>query len=194
VALGRIIDPATLTALSGHFYPAILLYADWPSGAARFHSGLADMTWDGHTWQPVGPFGQIDVPAEADGLAGGAATLEWLGDVASIVEMLEDNPQGRAVQMWLAAVTEPRGSVLIGEPVEWHFGYFDDQNVPMEKAGDSVQPRLVFGIASGVPGRAGASFAHSAEDHERQHPGDTLLRHVINAGRRARNPMPWPEL
>jgi hypothetical protein len=193
MALTRGVDPTTLAAVAGHFCPALLANVDWPGGELLMHTGLMPLIWDSREWVAVGNMGRLDLPAEDGGLSSGGAALTWVDTVENMAEMLGVNIRGRLVKVWSAVVTQPRGNVLVGEPYRLYTGYFDRRGFPSRRENDSVQYELSFGLADGVPGRSGAGFKHSAEDQAARFPGCTAGRHLIHAGKSARNPPTWPE-
>ncbi|XAI95611.1 hypothetical protein [Nostoc phage Nsp-JY21] len=190
----RAIHTDTLAALAGHFCPALLVEVDWPDGVVRMHSGFQPLTWGGHEWLPVGNFGRIDMPEEADGLPQGGATMTWIDDIERTQELLGmpfDTLRGRLVRVWFAVVTAPRGNVLVGAPVPLYTGYFDGRDFALRKSGDSLMSEMTLTLADGVPARTGTRVAHTAEDQGAKYPGDTAGRHLVIAQRTASNPQTW---
>ena len=63
--VSRGLTPAQVAQFGGVFHPVVLVWIDWPSGAVRAHSGRGPISWGGYTWDGVGGFGEVSVPAEA---------------------------------------------------------------------------------------------------------------------------------
>lgn len=192
--MSRSVHADTLAALAGHFCPALLVEVDWPDGVVRMHSGFQVMIWGGHDWQPVGNFGRVDMPQEAGGLPAGGATMTWVDTVERTEELLGipfADLRGRLVKIWVAAVTVPRGAVIIGAPISLYTGYFDARTFSLSRAGDELQRTLQFSLADGVPARTGMRAVHSPEDQAAKFPGDTGFRHTIVNLRKASNPDVW---
>lgn len=190
----RFVHADTLTELAGHFCPAMLVEVDWSDGVLRMHSGFETLSWGGHDWLPVGNFGSVEMPAEADGLPQGGAFLTWIDTVERTQELLGipfGDLRGRLVQIRFAVVTQPRGNVLIGTPIPIYTGYFDARTFSLSKAGDEMMTQMRMALADGVPARIGTRAVHSAEDQAAKYPGDTAGRHLTIALRTASNPQQW---
>ncbi|MEM1361946.1 MAG: hypothetical protein AAGF94_09560 [Pseudomonadota bacterium] len=69
ISFDRIVDAGLLAELSKPvFYPAALVYVDWPSDPVRAHSGIGTISLAGQDWFGVGDLAGIQAPVEIIGL------------------------------------------------------------------------------------------------------------------------------
>lgn len=195
MAMIRDIHPDTYAALQvDGFHPILMVHVDWPDQAVRAHTGLGDILWNGETWVGVGPFGGIDIPAEASGTAVPAeARLSIVGTVENILAELDLPVRNRDVDIYVALATEPQGNVLIGAPVELLIGYADSNEMDYRADGEGAAPAFFLGVNSGPSVRMVLSAAHSNEDQQLAHVGDELFRHTALSELDRVNPPSWPE-
>lgn len=200
MALMRGCSPDLLSALSGHFHPAVLIEAEWHDGVHRVHSGRGEMTWDGETWLGVGiavsaGANLVDFagPAEAEGMTAEGGMLRVAATLETVLSEKGKLIRNRPVHVWFGVTTEAAGDTLETDPVLLFTGYFDERRFPLARQGEDFSHDLTLGLGLGPAPRAQASVVHSAEDQERAYPGDTAGRHLINAEKHRVNPPVWPE-
>ncbi|WP_158963904.1 hypothetical protein [Chachezhania sediminis] len=179
--LTRGIDPVLLTAISNPagFYPAVLISSVWPDGTAWVHSGDGDLPWNGEIWSGIAPIAEAAVPGERSGLVPGEGTLTVRGTFEAVLSYADPAARNGLVQMYVAATTEPGGTVLIGTPHLAFTGYLDANSAVLDAAtGDAS---LTVTAGTGPAAREHAALYHSPEDQKARHPGDTLLERAAVA-------------
>jgi len=187
--LSRGIAPTVLTALAGPVvYPVIMVALDWPGGFIRFHSSVGVITWGGFDWTGTGPFDSISVGEEGEGLASSDASIRLLGPLAESLEDSEAVIKNRPAVIYAGLVTQPAGTVLIGDPFVQFSGAMDG----LVYSQDDGQHGLQLTMTAGPGARVGASITHSYEDQLAKYPGDTAGRHTQLAAANARV-RTWPE-
>lgn len=192
MALIRGLDAAFAAAITGaSFYPVVMVYLDWPSGAVYAHSGAGNIAFEGQTWVGVGEFGRIDVPAEAFGIGIPEAVISLTGLAPDVLEFIDDPVRNRRARILFGATTEPGGNTLIGDPVQVFRGTADSVRFGMQGQDGEITVEVQVTLRVGPPARAVASVVHTAEDQEYHHPGDTAGRHLINIERRTET-IKWP--
>lgn len=182
-----------ISELGGHFWPALLTYADWPGEEVRIHSGAGDLSWDGHTWLGAGTLVQFQAPEEAGGLATSEASVRVAATVEDMLAERGKVIRNRTLTVWFATTTAPAGNVLSQEPVELFTGYFDSRSGSLARTDGGLAHDMVMGLGIGPSARASASITHSYEDQIAKFTGDTGGRHVQAANRQRFNPRTWPE-
>lgn len=192
MGLIREVPAAMMAALRSRvFFPAAMVYLDWPGGAVRAHSGVGDMTALGATWRGVGSFGGIDVPAEGAGLIAVRSTLTLTGVPPGIFDQLYDPIRNRPGRILLGVTSKPGGSVLLSDPVSLFEGQMDALRYTMRRDGEKLVHAVQLELGSGPRARAKASIVHSYEDQIRKFPGDTAGRHLMGAEASVET-MTWP--
>lgn len=187
--LSRGIDPAVLSALTGPVvYPVVLVALDWPGGMIRFHSGRGVIAWGGFEWAGTGPFDDLSIGEEGEGLAAADASMRLLGPLEAVLEDCDAVVKNRPATVYSGLVTSPGGNVLIGAPFVQFSGAMDG----LVYRQDGVEHGLQLSLTAGPGARVGASITHSAEDQAAKYPGDTAGRHTQLAGPNARV-RTWPE-
>ena len=187
--LSREIDPVVLAALVGPVvYPVVLVMLDWPTGAVRFHTSYGVITWGGFDWIGTGPFDDLSIGEEGEGLAASDASVRLLGSVDACLEDSEAVIKNRAATVYSGLVTAPGGNVLIGDPFVQFSGAMD--GLVYRQDGD--RHGLQLAMSAGPGARVGAAFTHSNEDQAAKFPGDTAGRHTQLAAANARI-RTWPE-
>ena len=200
MALTRGCSPELVSILSGHFYPALLTYADWPDGAVRIHSGTGAMSWGGQEWLGAGipvngeMLGLVEFrgPAESTGLSSRGASVRVATTIETMLAEYGKVIRNREISIYFAVTTKPGGSVLAAEPVSLFTGYFDERTFSLKREDEDYSHDMELGLGVGPPPRASASITHGPEDQKRAYPGDTAGRQVINAIRKRNNPDLWP--
>lgn len=201
MALTRGCSPDLIAALSGVFEPTLLIYADWPDGAVRIHSGQGDLSWNGETWTGAGytvggekvNLVEFQAPEEATGLATGDAAVRVAATLETVLSERGKVIRNREVAVYFGITTEPAGNELAAEPVLLFTGYFDERNFTFSRDGEDFSHDMNLGLGIGPSARSAASITHNAEDQQAKYPGDTAGRQVINAIKNANNPPVWPE-
>lgn len=175
-----------------HFFPAVLVYLDWPDGEVWMHTNRGDISFDGETWSGIGDFGQVSLPEEADGIVASSATISIIGPADIVLDHLYAPIRNRPGRVLWGAVTERAGNVLVGQPFEIFAGYMDAcrMTVSDDQGGQVYVLQLTLGTGPGA--RSGASITHSSEDQRKAFSGDTAGRHTIHATSNARK-RTWPE-
>ena len=85
-----------------------LVYLDFASGPIRLHSGIGQITWDGHDWIGAGNLGQISSIGETLELEPAKVQLSLSGLPAELVRVaLDEHYQGRTARIWLALLAAP---------------------------------------------------------------------------------------
>lgn len=173
--MARVIPTAMQTAiLDGSFHPIVLAYIDWPSGAVRVHSGLDVLEWDGADWLGVGDAGFLELPPVSQGLGQETGALLFGGVTDVIDEMLAEDSQGAAVEIWFGVTQARTPAPLVSEPVRVFVGTIDDAGDTID--GDAHQGRLT--IISGPSQMSTGSPFHTLEDQQTIDANDTAGRWV----------------
>lgn len=202
--LTRQIDPSTLAALSGVFFPILMVYADWPGAPVYAHSGAGSIFWGGETWVGVGALGGVDIPAEAiSGVVSAEAILSLVGVPVDLDGRLDDAIRGRTVAVYFAVLSgrpggydgqqvSGEGVTIVGSPVPLFFGTMDafDLDTSATQSGVSHEARVT--VTTGPSARSMATIYHTDEDQRKRHPGDTAGRLLIMAYAKAQK-LTWPE-
>lgn len=162
--------------LSGAFHPAMLVYVDWPGGVVRVHSGVGDLSWDGHTWTGVRGFGFVSLPVVARGLGQETGLLQFGGLDAVIDEMIGADSAGAQVEAWFGVLTGRTPAPLLTDPVRMFTGTIDDAGDTISADADMRTGSLT--IVSGPSQMSGGSPAHTFEDQQTVDPTDTAGRWV----------------
>lgn len=202
--LMRQVSAETLDALSGVFFPVLMVHVDWPEEPVYAHTGVGPITWDGHTWVGVGPVGAVDIPPEAlSGVVAAEAILSLVGVPVDLDGMLDDEIRGRAVEVYFAVVagrpgghdgrqiTGP-GCTLKGAPSPLFYGTMDALDLDAAASDTGVSHEARVTVTTGPSARSRASIYHTDEDQRRRHPTDTAGRHLIMAFAKAQK-LTWPE-
>lgn len=191
--LSRNINPALLAAISGEsFHPVMLVWLDWPGGAVRAHSGRGDITWGGEVWVGISDASSMASGEEGIGMASTSLTLSLAAPPEEIMSRISDPIRNRQGRLYWGAVTEPKGNVLVGEPMLFYDGYMDSSAMPIKADEEGLTHYIEVSLSSGPGARSVASIYHTAEDQSRKYPGDTAGRHVINALARTETQR-WPQ-
>lgn len=191
--LTRGIDPVLVAEFSkGLFYPITLVWLDWPDDPVFAHSNAGAISWNGETWLGVGDFGSIDIPQETLSLAATSATISLIGIPPEMYARLEVPIRNRDGAIYVGAVTERRGNILVGNPTEIFSGYMDSFRFTMEDDDGNTVHGVTLKLATGPGARSIASITHSAEDQSAKHPGDTAGRFLIYS-RAKLVKLTWPE-
>lgn len=191
MVLKRLIHPATLAALGGVFHPVIMVHLDWPEDQVYAHSGAGPISWDGHAWQGVGEFGEIEIPGEAPGLAASSATLSLIGAPDDLFALLSAPIRNRPGEVYVALTTEPGGNVLIGEPVPLFMGHMDAMRYRVRAEDGAITHVVQIDLGSGPGARSKSAVLHSPEDQAEKFPGDTAGRLLVNIEAEAET-LYWP--
>ncbi len=199
VALTRGVPVAMQAALAsgGTIYPVLFVWLDWPGATVRAHTGRGTITWGGHAWVGVGPFGAVSVPSEAGGsMVATEAEVSLVSDPAALDAYLDDvirNLSG-AIYMGCLAARPGDGAVdvLLSDPVVIFAGIMDGMLVEVEPTEMGVAHRAAITLVTGPSARSNAAVYHSDQDQARKYPGDTAGRHLVLAGARAQK-FTWPE-
>lgn len=192
-ALNRGISGVTLAALAQTpFYPVILVYLDWPTGPVRVHSGIGTLTYDGHDWRGIGPFGQLQTPGEEAGLVAQPAQIRLVGAPDELDQYLDDPIRDHEGEVLFGVVTERAGNVLVGDPFSIFIGYMDAMRDTVQVDEDTLRRDLIIDLANGPSQRAFTDLFHTYEDQKRLFPSDTAGRLVHNA-EAERETLTWPE-
>jgi len=162
--------------LSGAFHPVMLVYVDWPGGAVRVHSGVGDLSWDGHTWTGVRGFGFVSLPVVARGIGQETGLLQFGGLDAVIDEMIGADSAGAQVDAWFGVLTGRAPAPLLADPVRMFTGTIDDAGDTISADATTRQGRLT--IVSGPSQMSGGSPTHTFEDQKLASAGDTAGRWV----------------
>ncbi|MBU2941073.1 hypothetical protein Q4525_14770 [Shimia thalassica] len=191
----RTIHADTLTALSaGSFHPILMVHVDWPDGVVYAHTGFGNISWDGHTWAGVGPWGGADIPDEvADTAVPSEMVLHILGTLDDIDAAMAQAARNRDVDVYFALVTERQGNVLVGEPVPLMIGYIDSNDSAYSQVSESeFVPEFSLGVNSGPSVRMKLSASHSTEDQQTTYATDTIFDHAVYEALQRQNPEIWP--
>jgi hypothetical protein len=187
--LSRGIHADVLTALAGPvFFAVVFVKLDWPGGILRFHSNRGVISWGGFDWTGTGPFDEISIGEEGEGLASSDASLRLLGGLDEALADSEAVVKNRAAVIYTGLVTGPAGNVLIGDPFVQFSGAMD--GLIYRQTGSDHG--LTLSLTAGPGARIGAAITHSHEDQLAKYPGDTAGRHVQLADPNARA-RTWPE-
>lgn len=193
MALEREVDPLTLVALGGVFYPVIMVRIDWPDGEVYANTNSKTITWDANSYTGVSFLGSLEIPEETGGIVTAEASLTIAGYLENLLDTTEINSRNRQVNIYVGLTTKVDGDTLVGDPVEIFSGYLDENELIDAPSGNNRSHTLKYGISSGPSARASASINHTYEDQIGKYVGDTLFRHVIHAIARVNNPAIFPE-
>ena len=194
MGLMRGAGPTLLAALSQpSFYPAALVWIDWPVDPFRAHSGVGTLTWDGVDWSGVGKLSAAWMCRKKVRPWCRAARRSPSWVCRRTCSTCWTAPiRNRMGRIWSGAVTTRGGTSLIGEPVETFAGYMDASRLTVEVDEDTIMHGIQIELGTGPGARELASINHSAEDQARAYPGDTAGRHCIYNRARVET-MQWPE-
>lgn len=199
VALTRGVPPAMTAALaSGEvLYPVLFVWLDWPGTPVRAHTGRGTITWGGHDWTGVGPFGQVGVPGEAGGsMAATEAEVSLLADPTALDAYLDAVIRNLSGEIYMGCLTARPGTgaedVLLSDPVTMFSGLMDGMMVEAKAIDRGVAHRAVISLVTGPGARSDAAVYHSDQDQARKFPGDTAGRHLVLAYANAQKFL-WPE-
>lgn len=177
--LKRNIDPVLLAELGKAFHPVLLVHLDWPGAEKiRVHSGIGQITWDGHIWTGVGSRGFVSLPQEVFGAGSFSGTLSLGGLPDDIDDYLTASVRGIDVDIYFGAVTERAGTALVGAPFAVFCGYGDDLGDEQSFAGEDSFRTITLAISSGPSQRADGGAFHTYGDQIASYPGDTAGRWV----------------
>lgn len=168
--------------------PVALVALEWPTGWLRFHTGYGPIIWGGFTWTGTGPFDDLSIGEEGEGLAAADASIRLLGDLGDCLANAEAVIKNRPAMIYSGLVTTPAGNVLIGEPFLQFSGTMDG----LIYRQDGASHGLSLTLTAGPGARVGAAINHSNEDQAAKFPGDTAGRHTQLAAANARV-RTWPE-
>ncbi|MGR3605331.1 hypothetical protein [Sulfitobacter sp.] len=193
MVLTRGASPRMVEILKGHFYPAMLTYADWPGEEIRLHTGAGNLSWNGETWMGTGKLVQFTAPMEQGGLATSEATIRVAATVEDMLAERGKIIRNRDLVVYFGVTTNEGGPVLDADPVELFTGYFDSRKGSLTRSDGGLVHDMVLGLGIGPSARSSASITHSYEDQIAKYPGDTAGRHVQKANKLRFNPQQWPE-
>ena len=184
----RPIHPATLAAFSSEgFFPAAMIYLDWPGDPVRVHSGKGVIPWGGESWLGAGNLGRPETSEDGIGKAPGTLSLRMILAEEDFEDVMAADVLGRRGKLYVAAVTARSGNELIGEPVEMFSGAIAKMGEVLEKVDDRTLASAVrLGLRAAGRWRAKATTVHSDEDQRATYPEDTIGRLLINSPDRAR--------
>jgi hypothetical protein len=168
--------------------PVVLVALDWPTGWLRFHTSYGAITWGGFTWTGTGPFDELSIGEEGEGLASADASIRLLGDLGACLADAEAVIKNRPALVYSGLVTANAGNVLIGEPFVQFSGTMDG----LIYRQDGASHGLSLTLTAGPGARVGAAITHSNEDQAAKYPTDTAGRHTQLAAANARV-RTWPE-
>lgn len=189
----REVDTQLLAAISAPvFYPVALVFLDWPDAPVRAHSGVGTLVWDSQEWIGVSRYGDLQLPEEAFGLGADPATAVLRAVGGAFQDYLEDDIKGRRASVWIGAVTERAGNVLVGAPLRVFTGTMDVLRLTISAETENLRNDLLVEITPGPSQREFSEVYHTDEDQRRLHPADTAGRLVQNAEARALT-LKWPE-
>lgn len=195
VTLVRDIDAATLAAMDDHFHPILAVNLDWPVTPIFAHSSLGSISWGGDTYEGVGKFGDVAIPADGFGIVPTSATVALLGVPSSVLAILDDDIRGRDGFISFGLTTEAGGNVLVGDLNPLFAGYMDTMAYSgartREGTKEVIDHRIDIGLSTGPSMRSSVRLAHSYEDQIEEFPGDTAGRHLQWATTTARK-RKWP--
>lgn len=188
----RDIDATLFEALKERvIYPIVFVHIDWPSGPVRAHTGKGMVEFAGELWAGVGNLGRISIPDESDGIVPQGATLELAAEIGGLLDHVDEaDARGRQVDMYLGVTNSPGGKSLRGVPERFFTGSVGKSDFDL--SADRRTAVLTVQVKSGQPARSAAQIAHSDEDQQRSHPGDTLFRRISHAEKWRTNPPQWP--
>lgn len=177
--VSRAVNGTLLAEISKPFFhPVFLVWIDWPSDPVYAHSGVGDLSWDSQTWTGVARLASVSLPQESSGLASQTATFSIVGMSAELATLVASAPRDMICRVWFGAVTERAGTALVGEPCEVFSGLSDELSEILQAAEGGYMRGADLSARTGPSQRARAAIFHTAEQHQIDHPGDTLLRHA----------------
>jgi hypothetical protein len=183
MALERVIDPLLAAEFAKRCWNAVwLVHIDWPGDPVFAHGGFGDISWDGETWRGAQGLAGIQLPAQTQGMAQKIATFQMAGMPDDLVDYLESDARGAEVFVYVGAVTEPSGSMLIGDPLEVFTGLIDGMGQSVEMIDDGDRTGRVRSVQ--VQARTGPSQRSKTEQYitldtrQALFPNDTIMRHA----------------
>ncbi|MBV7394550.1 hypothetical protein [Mameliella sediminis] len=177
--MSRNVDSALLAEISKpFFFPVFLVFVDWPSDPVYAHSGVGDISFDGQTWAGVAGYASIALPAEQRGTAADTAAFSLVGVPDDLASLVTEDARDIDCAVWFGAVTQRAGTALIGTPQEIFRGRGDQMRESIAASDLGRTRSLRLGATTGPSQRLRSGLFHTSEQHQRSHPGDTLLRHA----------------
>jgi hypothetical protein len=181
VDLKRGLSAATLTALAGTFYPAAMVYLDWPGGAIRVHSGVGTISWSSQSWLGVMDYGGIEIPPEALSGVPGRTVLTLAVAATDVDTVMAADVRNIEAVIYSAVTTARGGATLVGEPFVMFSGYVDGIVEQFDAGGGNARTTIRLEVGSGPGMRSIGAVTHSEEDQKRRYPTDTIGRLLIRA-------------
>jgi hypothetical protein len=149
-------------------YPALLMYADFPSGPVRVWTGYNQISWDSQIWDGLAGFLTVDFVSESiDSRASGASvTVSGLKSEFFSPIML-GNYQGNTAKMWFALLDEST-MTPIDDPYLMFSGKMDSDEIEDDGSASTLKIHVENRLADLLRPRA---YRYTHEDQQALYPG-----------------------
>jgi hypothetical protein len=181
------IPEATLAAMSGTFYPSVIVRIDWPEDPVLVHTGRGVLEFGDEDYTGIRRMGGLRLPGDGYGVQIGRGEVTLGGPQEMLDSLMANAPeaQGRDIHVWFGVTTELEGTTFIGSPFQAWAGYLGESEETMQWDGDVATFQISVAIDSQPAPRASATALHN--EAERLRAGDTSGRHLRAIGQRVRN-------
>ncbi len=156
--------------------PILLVEFDFPSGMARFWTGIGDFVWNGQTFTGAGDLLDIGPVEETDEVRATEAEFTLAGlasDRVNLDRALAENYQQRPARMWLAFLAA--NGQVVADPIQVFDGRMD--RMPIVEDGSTTTIKLVAESELVALGRA-RDRRYTPEDQKIAFPSDKGLDFV----------------
>ena len=153
---------------SGMIRPALLVEANFTSGALNVWSGRGELTWDSKTWSGVGQLGSVSTVEEGSTVEARGVTLTMSGiDATLLTGIMTEFQVGLPATVWLALFDA--SNAIIANPVIAFRGRMDQPTIDV--GGDTATISIacesrLLDMNNSVERR------YTNEDQQRDYPGD----------------------
>ena len=118
---------------AGVVRPCLFIYADFPSGAKRYWTGVDAIDWDGETWEGGGAAIGFETFSETvDTSARGMKARVKGVDLDFANALVAEAYQGRAIAIWLGFFNEAEDDLEVMEGALWQ-GSMDTDEIEAGK-------------------------------------------------------------
>lgn len=181
MALERDIDPLLAAEWAKPFFhPIVLVRIDWPEDPVFAHSNRGEVSFDGELWQSAFGVGQLRLPEQTEGPSQRIAEIKLVGVPDDLQSYMTDEVRGVAVKIYLGAVTQRAGNVLIGTPVEFFSGKIEGRGQDVEKQGKDRVRAVRIRATTGPSQKSFGQNLITLSSRQGAFPEDSLLRHAAS--------------
>ncbi len=145
--------------------PALLLFADFPSGALRCWTGYGDLSWSGNTYAGVGDMIAVEAYEETTDTRSAGMSFTASGiDSSMLSDLIADDYQGRRCDVHLAMMD---GAAVVDDPVLLFRGFLDSDNISEDGQTATVNVKAEHRIVDILKSR---TYYYTPEDQNALHP------------------------